>query len=192
VDTLTKYNVTIEDKQYKIDLTKTENQDHFMVKIDDKPYKLELENKFKFDTPIQIKLGQKSYSIQIAKKEKQTAFQVKIKDISIDAEVKTQQINSFPQSAATQTTVITAVKTQMGKAAIEGAVTAPMAGKIVSIKVKKGEAVKAGKVVCILEAMKMENEMVAQKDGFVKEILVSAGASVNKGDPVFVIASSED
>jgi glutaconyl-CoA decarboxylase len=141
---------------------------------------------------VQIKLGEKTFTIQIAKKERQAAFQVKIKDIFVNAEVKTQQVNSFSQPVATPTPVIAAVKTQIGKVAIEGAVTAPMAGKIVSIKVKKGEAVKTGKVICILEAMKMENEMVAQKDGFVKEILVSAGASVNKGDPVFVIESSED
>jgi glutaconyl-CoA decarboxylase len=192
VDTLTKYNVTIEGKQYKIDLTKTEDQERFMVKIDDKPYKLELEKEFEYDAPVQIKLGEKTFTIQIAKKERQAAFQVKIKDIFVNAEVKTQQVNSFSQPVATPTPVIAAVKTQIGKVAIEGAVTAPMAGKIVSIKVKKGEAVKTGKVICILEAMKMENEMVAQKDGFVKEILVSAGASVNKGDPVFVIESSED
>jgi len=189
---LTKYNVTIEGKQYKIDLTKTEDQERFMVKIDDKPYKLELEKEFEYDAPVQIKLGEKTFTIQIAKKERQAAFQVKIKDIFVNAEVKTQQVNSFSQPVATPTPVIAAVKTQIGKVAIEGAVTAPMAGKIVSIKVKKGEAVKTGKVICILEAMKMENEMVAQKDGFVKEILVSAGASVNKGDPVFVIESSED
>ena len=189
---MTRYNVTVEGKQYKIDLSKIENQEHFMVKIDDKPYKLELEKKFEYNAPVQIKLGEKTFTIQIAKKEKQTAFQVKIKDISVDAEVKTQHVNSLSQPTATPTPVIAAVKTQIGKIVIEGAVTAPMAGKIVSIKVKKGEAVKAGKVVCILEAMKMENELVAQKDGFIKEILVSAGASVNKGDPVFVIASSED
>jgi biotin carboxyl carrier protein len=189
---LTKYTVAVEDKQYKIDLTKTEDQDHFMVKINDKPFKLEFKNKFEYDTPVQIRLGEKTYTVQIAKKEKQKAFQVKIKDIPINAEVKTQQAISFSQPTAMPTPTVKTVKTQTSKVEIEGAVTAPMAGKIVSIKVKKGQAVKAGAVVCILEAMKMENEIVAQKDGFIKEILVSIGTGVNKGDTMFVIGSSED
>jgi biotin carboxyl carrier protein len=192
VDTLTKYTVAVEGKQYKIDLTKTEDQEHFMVKINDKPYKLELENKFQYDTLLQVRLGEKTFTIQIAKKGKQTAFQVKIKDIPINAEVKTQQVNSISQPAVVPTPTVKAVKTQMDKVTIEGEVTAPMAGKIVSIRVKKGEAVRAGMVVCILEAMKMENEIAAPKDGFVKEILVSIGTGVNKGDPMFVIGPSED
>ena len=187
MDILTKYTVAIEDKQYKIDLTKTENQEHFMVKINDKPYKLELENKFQYDTPIRVKLGEKTFTVQIAKREKQTAFQVRIKEIPINAEVRTQQVNLFSRPVVMPTPTARAMKTQIDKVAIESAITAPMAGKIVSIKVKKGEAVKAGAVVCILEAMKMENEIVAQKDGLIKEIFVSVGTGVNKGDPMFVI-----
>lgn len=189
---MTKYTVAVEDKQYKVDLTKTEDQEHFMVKVNDKPYKLKLENKFQYDTPVQVKLGEKTFTIQISKKEKEMAFQIKIKDIPLNAEVKTQQTNSFSQLVAMPAPTIKAVKTQVNKVAIEGAVTAPMAGKIVSIRVKNGEAVKAGAIVCILEAMKMENEIVAQEDGYVKEILVSIGTGVNKGDPMFVIGSSED
>ncbi|MGQ9539272.1 MAG: biotin/lipoyl-containing protein, partial [Candidatus Bathycorpusculaceae bacterium] len=59
--------------------------------------------------------------------------------------------------------------------------------KILSIKVKKGEQVKAGQVLCILEAMKMENEIAAPMAGTIREVLVSEGASVNDGDPLFVI-----
>jgi biotin carboxyl carrier protein len=192
VDTLTRYNVTVEDKQYKIDLTKTENQEQFMVKIDDKPYKLELNNKFEYDTPVQIKLGEKIFTIQVTRKDKQAPLQVKIQDIPITAEVKTQQAKSFSQPTTTPTPTLTNVKTPTSEVATEGEVTAPMAGKIVSIRVKKDGTVKAGAVVCILEAMKMENEIVAQKDGTVKEVFVSTGSVVNKGDLLLVIAPSKD
>ncbi|MEM2368086.1 MAG: biotin/lipoyl-containing protein, partial [Candidatus Bathyarchaeia archaeon] len=73
------------------------------------------------------------------------------------------------------------------KQVVSGTVTAPMTGKIISIKVGKGEQVKAGQVLCILEAMKMENEITAPVAGTVREILVSEGVSVNEGDPLFVI-----
>ena len=190
---MTKYTVVVEGKQYRIDVAKTENQEHFAIKMDDKPHKLELKDKFEYDTPIQIRLDEKIFIIQVTKKDKQALFQIKVKDIPINAEVKPHLINSLPQPAtASAPAALIAVKPATGKTVNEGAVAAPMAGKIVSIRVKKGEAVKAGAVVCILEAMKMENEIVAQKDGLVKEIFVSMGAGVNKGDPLFVVEPSKD
>ncbi len=68
-----------------------------------------------------------------------------------------------------------------------GAVTAPMPGKILDIKVNKGDKVKAGDVLVILEAMKMENEIVAPKDGVVKEINVNVGDNVDRGTVLVVI-----
>ena len=64
------------------------------------------------------------------------------------------------------------------------ALKAPMPGTILDIKVKEGEAVKKGQVLMILEAMKMENEILASDDGKVKGIYVQKGASVNTGDPL--------
>lgn len=68
------------------------------------------------------------------------------------------------------------------------AVLAPIAGRIVALKVGVGQKVSKGDCVCILEAMKMANEVAAPKDGVVKEVLVSEGAVVNKGDVLAVIA----
>lgn len=62
------------------------------------------------------------------------------------------------------------------------AVNSPMPGTIMSIAVKPGDAVKAGDVLCILEAMKMENEIVAPKDATVASVNVNQGQSVNSGD----------
>ena len=68
-------------------------------------------------------------------------------------------------------------------AAPAGATTveAPMPGKILNIKVSEGQAVKFGEVVVIMEAMKMESEIVAPADGTVSKILVKAGDSVDTG-----------
>ncbi len=60
-------------------------------------------------------------------------------------------------------------------------VTAPMPGKILSIKTSVGTSVKKGDVLMILEAMKMENEIVASEDGTVVSIDISEGASVESG-----------
>ena len=68
-------------------------------------------------------------------------------------------------------------------AAPAGATTveAPMPGKILNIKVSEGQAVKFGEVVVIMEAMKMETEIVAPAHGTVSKILVKAGDSVDTG-----------
>ena len=65
-----------------------------------------------------------------------------------------------------------------------GAVTvkAPMPGNILDVKVSAGASVKAGDVLVILEAMKMENEIVAPQDGTVASINVNKGDTVNSGD----------
>lgn len=60
-------------------------------------------------------------------------------------------------------------------------INAPMPGKILSVKAQAGQAVKKGDVIMILEAMKMENEIVAPQDGTVAGINVSAGDSVEAG-----------
>ena len=66
-------------------------------------------------------------------------------------------------------------------------VTAPMPGKILRVLKSEGASVKAGDVVMILEAMKMENEITAPCDGTVKQVAAREGATVNPGDLLFVI-----
>lgn len=61
-------------------------------------------------------------------------------------------------------------------------VNSPMPGKILGVKVNAGQAVKRGEVVVILEAMKMENEIVAPSDGTIASVNVTVGQSVEAGD----------
>ena len=61
-------------------------------------------------------------------------------------------------------------------------VASPMPGKILDVKTKVGDAVKKGQVLLILEAMKMENEVVAPEDGTVASVDVAVGAMVEAGD----------
>ena len=68
-----------------------------------------------------------------------------------------------------------------------GAVAVPMQGTIVKVLVEVGQEVEAGATVCVLEAMKMENNITADKAGTVKEIKVAPGDSVGSGDVVVVI-----
>ena len=66
-------------------------------------------------------------------------------------------------------------------------VDSPLPGNVLDVKVSVGQAVKAGQVIVIIEAMKMENEVAAPCDGVVKQIVASKGAVVATGDALLVI-----
>ena len=66
-------------------------------------------------------------------------------------------------------------------------VTAPMPGTILDVKVNVGDTVSKGQVIMILEAMKMENDIVAPCDGKITSVLTSKGSTVNSGDALATI-----
>ncbi len=70
---------------------------------------------------------------------------------------------------------------------VEGGIKAPMQGMIVKINVKKGDRVEKGDVIAVLEAMKMQNDVVASHSGVVQEIFVEEGASVAAGDIIMAV-----
>lgn len=67
-------------------------------------------------------------------------------------------------------------------------IEAPMPGTVLSVKVSVGATVKKGDVLLILEAMKMENEIVAPRDGTVAQVVTTQGASVETGAALVVLA----
>jgi biotin carboxyl carrier protein len=69
-----------------------------------------------------------------------------------------------------------------------GEVSAPMPGKVVKVLVQPGDAVRAGQGVAVVEAMKMENELRAPRDGVVREVRVAAGQTVELQETLVVIA----
>lgn len=86
-------------------------------------------------------------------------------------------------SAPTQT-VASAAPAAAPQSAGANSVVAPMPGTINAVKVTNGQQVKKGDVLFILEAMKMENEIYADKDGKIGQVFVQKGASVNTGAPL--------
>lgn len=67
------------------------------------------------------------------------------------------------------------------------AITTPLPGVITSVKVKEGEMIKAGQVVAVLEAMKMENDLQSEHDGKVKEVKIEKGDSVLEGAVIITL-----
>ena len=113
-----------------------------------------------------------------------TAYEVVVEEVG---EVAAAPVYSAP-IVKTTTTTPTAPKAAPSASAPAGAnaVSAPMPGTILEVKVSAGQSVKKGDVICVLEAMKMENDIPAPCDGVVASVNVQKGASVAAGD---VIAS---
>lgn len=76
----------------------------------------------------------------------------------------------------------------VGATMVKGGVAAQIAGRVLGIKVKVGDAVAKGDVLLLLEAMKMENEIKSPTDGIVKDIPVAEGQRVSEGQVLVVVA----
>lgn len=119
------------------------------------------------------------------------SYEVEVEELGVDKGAEKPIASSQPQvSAPVQQPVKETAPKEEPKiekqevAVSEGqeVIEAPMPGNILKVMVKPGDKVKAGELLLILEAMKMENEIVAPNDGTVASINVSKGASVNVGE----------
>jgi acetyl-CoA/propionyl-CoA carboxylase biotin carboxyl carrier protein len=78
-----------------------------------------------------------------------------------------------------------------GHGVARDAVVSPMQGTVLAVEVAEGYEVRAGQVICIVEAMKMENEITSHRDGFVTGLSVAAGEPVKTGQVICVVAQEE-
>ncbi len=121
----------------------------------------------------------KKYNITVNGK----TYQVEVEEIKGNGQSQpSQPVQSTPQAAPAPTQAAPAQPAQAKPAAGAKDVTAPMPGTVLEVTVEEGQVVKAGDVVLILEAMKMENEITADTDGKITKIYAPKGTSVNTGD----------
>jgi biotin carboxyl carrier protein len=100
------------------------------------------------------------------------------------------QVIAAPEATGLSVTPKTPIATKPAAVAAPASgykVTCPLPGTILAVNVKEGDTVAAGQTVIVLEAMKMENNIDAERGGVVKQVLVSAGATVMEGNVLLVI-----
>ena len=114
-------------------------------------------------------------------------YRITVNGTAYDVAVEEVGAGAAPAAAPVAAPVAAPAAPAPAPAAASGAagsivVAAPMPGKIINVKANVGQSVKKGEVILLLEAMKMENEVVAPEDGTVASINVSAGDTVEAGD----------
>jgi len=182
---LKEYSITINGRSYKVELGRHEEGTPLLVRVNDKPTEVEILNEVTENAPFSIKMGKKIYSVESPRVDRRKPFPVSVNNT--DFQVALQKPSRKITPGATPSATPTAIAKSSQKIVEEGAITAPMAGKIISVRVKEGDLVKTGTVVCVLEAMKMENEITAMKSGTIQEVRASEGMAVNEGDILLIV-----
>ena len=138
-----------------------------------------------------ISVDGKSYEVEVEDVAAGSAANLRTAPAAVSAPVSTAApVNTIAPAAAEAPKAAPAVKPVSASAAdIKGEVLrAPMPGTILSVTASAGQAVKRGDILLVLEAMKMENEIVAHIDGTISGIYVQKGSTVNAGDTLVSFA----
>ena len=149
----------------------------YSLKINGNPYEVKIEDINESSTMARVTVNGTKYDVEI--------------EGGKASAPKKPQVVAVPQAATSisvtpQTPIAT--KPAAAPAAAAGLkVTCPLPGTVLSINVKEGDTVAAGQTLLVLEAMKMENNIDAERGGVVKQVLVQAGATVMEGDVLLVI-----
>jgi biotin carboxyl carrier protein len=110
------------------------------------------------------------------------SYDVQVEEVGVTAASASSQVAAAPAAPAAPSPQAAPAPSAAPAAGGSVSIKAPMPGTLMSYKVAIGQVLRKGDVVLILEAMKMENEIVAPSDGTVVALRASEGASVNTGD----------
>ena len=179
---MTVHEVLVNKKPYRVKILER-NGNAFLVEVNEKTVTVKLGNPSQGKKAI-MEINGRLLQAHVEGIQR-SVFQVKIGGKLFEVQCQPK----IPRETAVKLELPTAItrKPTIRLAIEKDVVTAPIAGRIVLLKADVGQRVEKGECICVLEAMKMENEIAALKAGVVKEIRVSEGAIVNKGDVLAVI-----
>jgi len=180
-----KREIIIDGKAYEVEVAECPIGEPFSVKVNNRSREVTLEQEPENSKAFTIRVDRKSYQVELSTLEKNSPISAKVNNVPFKVELKSLPV--APKIGVAVPSPVSELVSKPTTAFGEGVVAAPMAGKIISVRVKKGDVVKAGSIVCVLEAMKMENEITAPKSGVIEEVKVQEGKAVNEGDLLLLI-----
>jgi len=129
-----------------------------------------------------VTLNDKVYEVEVAQGE---AIMVSVSDASAAPAVAAAPIVPAVPAASAVPAAQPVTPASAGGGEL---ISSPLPGNIIDLKVTAGQRVKHGQVLVLIEAMKMENEVLAPRDGVVKQIITSKGALVETGAPLLTLS----
>ena len=148
----------------------------YSLKINGNPYEVKIEDINESSTMARVTVNGTKYDVEI--------------EGGKASAVKKPAVVAAPEATGLSVTPKTPIATKPAAPAAAASglkVTCPLPGTIISLNVKEGDTVAAGQTLLVLEAMKMENNIDAERGGVVKQVLVQQGATVMEGDVLLVI-----
>ena len=148
----------------------------YSLKINGNPYEVKIEDINESSTMARVTVNGTKYDVEI--------------EGGKASAPKKPHVVAAPEATGLSVTPKTPIATKPAAPAAAAAglkVTCPLPGTIIALNVKEGDTVAAGQTLLVLEAMKMENNIDAERGGVVKQVLVQAGATVMEGDVLLVI-----
>jgi biotin carboxyl carrier protein len=169
------YKVTLDERPFDVEVKMLDEGGVLIVKVGDQSYTMK-------STPTDdgtwvVNDLTTDYSVKILKRAgKSVTLEINGEEREIDWE-RVRKVEAVKKSAGAS----------VGGPRVAGGIYPPMPGKITEVRVKVGDTVKSGDTVCILEAMKMFNELKANSSGSVKEVNVEVGTMVTTADLLVLI-----
>jgi biotin carboxyl carrier protein len=161
------YVVKVDNKEFKVDIERVGKG--FTVFLNGKKTNVEVAHEE--GSQLTLIVGTQSYTIAV-----ESDDEIVVNGEAYSVEVVDEDVQRFMKAAPD--------RLQKKELAIKGV----MPGLVLDVSVKEGDAIKKEDGLLIVEAMKMQNEMKAPRDGVVKKVLVTRGQTVNSGDTLLIIA----
>jgi len=181
MDSLADYIVSADGKSHKVKILRmNHHKNAALLELDGKAVEVTFSGLPCFDEHATISVNDKNHRIMLIKNDKFMTFDVEVGGNRFSLQVKAKK-------NGVQDKTVRALRKEKFIGKKNYVVTSPMPGRVILMKVKIGDKVRASDPLCILEAMKMENEIITPKGGTINQIKVESGSIVKSGETLVVI-----
>jgi biotin carboxyl carrier protein len=186
MDPLAAYRVSRSGRRRDVKVVRITQNNTAVVQLDDKTVTVAFPHPLARDEQAFVRVGRRRYRVQVNRHKGSMDFAVEVdgKPFILEVEV------APTRRSRSRDLVLSAVHSltrERASPAPTGAVATMMPGRVVLVKVQLGDEVEAGDPLCVVEAMKMETEVVAPKGGTITDVRVAPGSTVDKGAVLFLI-----
>ncbi|UCH31204.1 MAG: biotin/lipoyl-binding protein [Candidatus Bathyarchaeota archaeon] len=165
---------------------RTNHENTALIELDGKISEVKMP-KLEFDKKTSIHINGVRFKIKLEKNSRSMTYNIEANEGKFILQLERKRLKPIKSSLRAPPQFYKKEKLLVKQ---QGAVISLMPGRVVLLKVKVGDLVEAGDPLCIVEAMKMENEIVAHRSGAVTQVNVTQGSIVSTGDVLFIIGKT--